>query len=43
MINGVTVVWQSASVAFGFDCQKRVRERERKKKSIPVKRLVSDV
>lgn len=39
MINGVTVVWQSAAVAFGFDCQKRERQ-EGKKKSIPVKRLV---
>lgn len=41
MINGVTVVWQSAAVAFGFDCQKR--ERQGKKKSIPVKRLVLGV
>lgn len=30
MINGVTAVWQSAAVAFGFDCQKRAR-REKKK------------
>lgn len=35
MINGVTVVWQSAAVAFGFDCQKRERqERNKKKKKI---------
>lgn len=27
MINGVTVVWQSAAVAFGFDCQKRERKK----------------
>lgn len=33
MINGVTVVWQSAAVAFGFDCQKR--ERQEKKNPSP--------
>lgn len=32
MINGVTVVWQSAAVAFGFDCQRRERQ-ERKNPS----------
>lgn len=34
MINGVTVVWQSATVAFGFDCQRREMEREREEKKI---------